>query len=192
MFFSPAGISARLTPPYFLILTTPPLPASYVRSPIQINFFHYFSWVRHSNCISPLPHFLCFLLSSFLLPLLARLLFAFPSHSSDSYSSNPRRLVLKFIWASQKGVKSQIHSPIFFILSCWEIRFIMARLQRAFFFFFNNFILPCHQAPTDTTVVCFGNRPTQISVWRMATGVRENFSSGPRRCLVFKFPQSCV
>lgn len=75
-----------------------------------------------------------------------------------------------FIWASQKGVKCQIPSSVFFkiYLELLGSSVHYGQTTVAFFFFYN-FILPCHQAPTETTVICFGKRPTKISFRRMAT-----------------------
>ncbi len=57
---------------------------------------------------------------------------------------------------------------------------------------FYSFIFPCHQAPTETTVICFGNRPTQISFWWMATGAQLRWPVvfiWSKKVSAFKFPE---
>lgn len=163
-----AFLSARPACSFFLLLTIPPPPTSNVWLPIKIHFFHF-------SPESDIPSgFLCFPISSVslshpssthwhvffhrspshlchLFPLPSLLTIALSDHLRKEWNSVPSPPFL-----SRVGGKSCV--------TC-----ITVRPQMPFFFFYI-FIFPCQQAPTETTLICFGNRPTQISFWWMVTG----------------------
>lgn len=161
-----AFLSARPACSFFLLLTIPPPPTSNVWLPIKIHFFHF-------SPESDIPSgFLCFPISSVSL-----------SHPSSThwhvfFHRSPSHLCHLFPLPSLLTIALSDHlrkewnsvpSPPIFISGWWEIMCITVRPQMPFFFFYI-FIFPCQQAPTETTLICFGNRPTQISFWWMVTG----------------------
>lgn len=101
-------LSARLTLPYYLILTTAPLPTSRVHLPIKLHFFlsHKFQkgflWFPISSVSFSHPSSTCW-----------HAFYRSPSRLSHLYSSYPCWLILGLSDHLRKGVKSEIPSTTF-------------------------------------------------------------------------------